>query len=159
VSAAERRRQAERKLRALRKDGRTVSPVEIEGRKIATTFWGTAWCDNLERYGDYANRLPRGRTYVRNGSVIHLQIAEGQVDALVSGTEIYEVRVKVAAVQPGHWRKICAQCAGGIDSLVELLQGRFSDAVMAHLCQQGTGLFPTPREIQFTCSCPDWASM
>ncbi len=146
-------------MRALRKGGRTVSPVAIEGRKIATTFWGTAWCDNLERYGDYENRLPRGRTYVRNGSVIDLQIAEGQVDALVSGSEIYRVRVKVSPVQSKRWKAICAQCGGGIDSVVELLQGRFSDAVMAHLCKQETGLFPTPREIQFTCSCPDWASM
>jgi uncharacterized Zn finger protein len=96
---------------------------------------------------------------VRNGSVIDLQIGAGQVDALVSGTEIYEVQVKVGPVQAVRWRAICARCAGGIDSLVELLQGRFSDAVMAHLCRQDTGLFPTPREIQFTCTCPDWASM
>ena len=159
VSIAERRRRSDRKLRALRRSGRTVSPVELAGRKIATTFWGCAWCDNLERYGDFANRLPRGRTYVRNGSVIDLQIGAGQVDALVSGTEIYEVQVKVAPVQASRWRAICARCAGGIDSLVELLQGRFSDGVMAHLCKQDTGLFPTPREIQFTCTCPDWASM
>jgi len=159
VSAAERRLKALRKLEGLRKAGKTVSPVEIAGRKIATTFWGGAWCDNLERYSDYANRIPRGRTYVRNGSVIDLQIGAGQVDALVSGSEIYTVQVTVAPVRTARWRAICSRCAGGIDSLVELLQGRFSKAVMAHLCQQGSGLFPTPREIQFTCSCPDWASM
>jgi len=159
VSVAERRLKALRKLDGLRKAGKTVSPVKIAGRKIATTFWGGAWCDNLERYSDYANRIPRGRTYVRNGSVIDLQIGAGQVNALVSGSEIYKVQVTVAPVRAARWRTICSRCAGGIDSLVELLQGRFSKPVMAHLCQQGTGLFPTPREIQFTCSCPDWASM
>ncbi|MBE3097940.1 MAG: hypothetical protein IMZ44_12545, partial [Planctomycetes bacterium] len=123
VSVAERRLKALRKLEGLRKTGKTVSPVEIAGRKIATTFWGGAWCDNLERYSDYANRIPRGRTYVRNGSVIDLQIGAGQVDALVSGSEIYKVQVTVAAVPTPRWRGICGQCARGIDSLVELLQG------------------------------------
>jgi uncharacterized Zn finger protein len=159
VSQAERRRLARRKLQQLRKAGHAASPVEISGRKIATTFWGRAWCDNLERYSDYENRLPRGRTYVRNGSVIDLQIGAGAVKALVSGSEIYEVRVKVAPVPAARWRGICGHCAGGIDSLVELLQGRFSDAVMAHLCRQGQGLFPTPGELSFSCTCPDWASM
>jgi uncharacterized Zn finger protein len=156
---ATRRAQAKQKLQTLRKSGQDVSPVEIAGRKIATTFWGGAWCDNLERYSDYANRIPRGRTYVRNGSVIDLQVGAGQVDALVSGSSIYTIAVKVAPVPAPRWRAICRQCAGGIDSLVELLQGRFSTGVMAHLCKQGTGLFPTPSEITFACSCPDWASM
>jgi uncharacterized Zn finger protein len=96
---------------------------------------------------------------VRNGSVIDLQIGAGQVDALVSGSEIYTVVVRVAAVDPPRWREICGRCAGGIDSIVELLQGRFSKGVMAQLCAQGTGLFPTPPEIEFACSCPDVASM
>ncbi len=159
VTQGERRQQAKARLQQLRKAGRIVSPVEISGRKIATTFWGKSWCENLERYSDYANRLPRGRTYARNGSVIDLQIAPGVVTALVSGSEIYTVTIRIAPVPPARWRGICAACAGGIDSLVELLQGRFSDAVMARLCQQGRGLFPTPREIEIACTCPDWASL
>jgi len=74
VSMAERKLQAQRKIQQLRKKGHAVSPVNIQGRAIATTFWGKAWCENLERYSDFANRLPRGRTYARNGSVIDLQI-------------------------------------------------------------------------------------
>lgn len=159
VSQAQRRWQAARATQKLRKTGHAVSPIEIDGRRIATTFWGTAWCDNLERYSDFENRLPRGRTYVRNGSVIDLQIAAGEVRALVSGSEIYNVTIKVRSVAGTRWKTICGRCAGGIDSLVELLQGRFSNAVMEHLCKQGTGLFPTPKEIEFSCSCPDWASM
>ena len=137
----------------------SVSPVVIEGRTIAKTFWGKAWCDNLERYSDYANRLPRGRTYVRNGSVIDLQIAPGEIKALVSGSEIYKVTVKVAPVSKARWKSICTDCAGAIDSLVELLQGRFSKGVMERVCQQRSGLFPSPDEIKLSCSCPDWADM
>jgi uncharacterized Zn finger protein len=159
VSVADRRLRATRKMDGLKKKGHPVSPVEIEGRTIARTFWGKAWCDNLERYSDYANRLPRGRTYVRNGSVIDLQIAAGEVKALVSGSDIYTVTVSVAPVSKARWKSICSDCAGAIDSLVELLQGRFSKGVMERVCQQRSGLFPSPDEIKLSCTCPDWADM
>jgi uncharacterized Zn finger protein len=143
----------------LLKQGHPVSPVHIEGRTIAKTFWGKAWCDNLEGYSDYSNRLPRGRTYARNGSVLDLQMAAGEIKALVSGSHIYTVVVKVTPVAPALWRSVCRDCAGAIDSLIELLQGRFSHGVMERLCRRPTGLFPSPKEIHFSCSCPDWASM
>src|SRR5437764_12109591 len=114
VAAAQRRLQAERELRRLRKKGQAVSPVVIEGRTIAKTFWGKAWCQNLEGYSDFANRLPRGRTYVRNGSVIDLQIAPGEIQALVSGSDIYRVTVKVVPVTKPRWESICKDCAGAI---------------------------------------------
>jgi uncharacterized Zn finger protein len=159
VSVAERRRKAEREIQKLKKKGHPVRPVAIEGRTIAKTFWGKAWCDNLEGYSDFENRLPRGRTYVRNGSVLDLQIAPGEVSSLVSGSQIYRVAVKVSAVPKARWNSICTDCAGAIDSLVELLQGRFSKGVMERICRPKTGLFPAPAEIKLACSCPDWASM
>jgi uncharacterized Zn finger protein len=133
--------------------------VVIEGRTIANTFWGKAWCENLERYSDFRNRLPRGRTYLRNGSVIDLQVAAGEVRALVSGSQIYKVVVKITPVKPTRWKAICRDCSGRIDSVVELLEGRFSSAVMERICREETGLFPMPQEIALSCSCPDWASM
>ncbi len=159
VSVGSRRALAARELAKLTKKGRTVAPVVIEGRTIAATFWGKAWCDNLECYSDFANRLPRGRTYVRNGSVVDLQILPGRVTALVSGSTMYEVNVTVGPVARARWSAICKDCSGAIDSLIELLQGRFSEGVMTRLCDEKTGLFPSPKEILFTCSCPDWASM
>lgn len=159
MPVAVRRRKAEREMEKLRKKGAVVSPVKIEGRQIARTFWGKAWCDNLESYRDYENRLPRGRTYVRNGSVVDLQIAPREVTGKVSGSEIYNVKVSIGDLAKAHWKTLCANCAGGIDALVELLQGRFSKGVMERICHQNTGLFPRPSEIRFTCSCPDHASM
>ncbi len=159
VSVGARRAQAARELAKLQKKGRKISPIVIEGRTIAGTFWGEAWCDNLERYSDFANRLPRGRTYVRNGSVVDLQVGPGTVTALVSGSTMYDVKVTVGPVPRARWSAICKDCSGAIDSLVELLQGRFSTGVMTRLCEEKTGLFPSPNEILFTCSCPDWASM
>jgi len=159
VSVAERRRKAAREMEKRRKQGHAVSPVVIEGRAIVRTFWGKAWCENLERYSDFANRLPRGRTYVRNGSVIDLQIGPGSIRAFVSGSELYEVAVKVKPVTEARWKAICTDCAGAIDSLVQLLQGRFSKGVMERICRQTTGLFPSPREIELSCSCPDSAGM
>jgi uncharacterized Zn finger protein len=159
ISVAQRRRQAASEMAKLKKKGHPVSPVVVEGRTIVKTFWGKAWCENLERYSDFENRLPRGRTYVRNGSVIDLQIAPGEIKALVSGSEIYKVKVKVAPVAKTRWQSICKDCAGAIDSLIELLQGRLSKGVMERVCRQKTGLFPSPDEIQLSCSCPDWADM
>jgi uncharacterized Zn finger protein len=159
VSVAERRLKAERAAAKLSKKGSVLSPVTVEGRKIASTFWGKAWCDNLQSYRDYQNRLERGRSYVRNGCVIDLHIAPHTVTAMVSGSSIYSVKITIAEVPKPQWKSICADCAGGIDSLVELLQGRFSKGVMERICRQGTGLFPKPAEIKFSCSCPDYASM
>jgi len=159
VPVEQRRRAAAREVAKMQKNGRTVSPVHIEGRAIATTFWGKAWCENLESYRDYENRLPRGRTYVRNGSVIDLQIAPREVTAMVSGSSIYSVSIGIGVLPTTHWQSICADCSGGIDSLVELLQGRLSKGVMERLCRQASGLFPKPSEIRFSCSCPDHATM
>jgi uncharacterized Zn finger protein len=159
VPVAQRRAQAAKKVEKLKKKGRVITPVALEGRKIAQSFWGKAWCDNLERYADFESRLPRGRTYVRNGSVIDLQIARGKIAALVSGSEIYEVEIAVAPTTPERWRAICRDSAGSIASLVELLKGKISKNVMERVCREGDGLFPAPREIKMSCSCPDGANM
>src|SRR4029077_20452071 len=126
IPVAKRRAQAAREVEKRRKKGQTVSPVVLEGRAIATTFWGKAWCDNLESYSDYENRLPRGRSYVRNGSVVDLQIHPGKITALVSGSELYKIAIHIAPLPAAQWRRIKARCAGEIGSLVELLQGRLS---------------------------------
>lgn len=159
VPVAERRRKAAAEMSKLAKKGQAISPVVVQGRTIAATAWGKAWCANMESYSDYANRLPRGRTYVRNGSVVDLQITPGTVAARVSGSSIYRTTITVKPVSKAKWQQICADCAGGIDSLVELLQGRFSKGVMDRLCHQGDGLFPVPKDIGFDCSCPDGATM
>lgn len=159
VPVAERRRKAAKEMAKRQKQGQSVSPVRIEGRAIATTFWGKAWCDNLECYSDFANRLPRGRTYVRNGSVVDLQITAGAIRAVVCGSELYDVVVKVAPVAKAHWTALCSDCGGAIESLVELLQGRLSKGVMERICHRKQGLFPLPSEIKLSCSCPDGAYM
>ena len=159
VPVAARRKQTERLVARLQKKGRRLAPVSASRGAIARSFWGKAWCKNLERYSDYSNRLPRGRTYLRNGSVIDLQISAGEVSAQVMGSSLYQISVLVTEVTVTHWQGIARDCARSIDSLVELLQGQLSTAVMERITRPGTGLFPSPKEISFSCSCPDSAAM
>ena len=150
VSVAERRRRAMKKMDALRKKGVDIQPVEIDGRKIAKSFWGEAWCDHLESFSDFENRLPRGRTYVRNGSVCHLAVAKGSIEAKVSGSELYTVKMSIKTLPGKKWKSLKGRCSGQIGSLLELLQGRLSDHVMEVVTDRKEGLFPLPGEMSFT---------
>src|SRR5271165_1662959 len=159
VSAAEKRRRAKKAANALEKRGQKLNPVRVDGRTIARSFWGKAWCENLESYSDYENRLPRGRTYVRNGSVVDLQIAPGVIKALVSGSALYRITITIKPVKQVAWKALKTDCAGRVGSLMDLLQGKLSAQVMEIITRRETGLFPRPREIGLSCSCPDWAGM
>jgi uncharacterized Zn finger protein len=159
VPVAERKRKAAKQVAKLIKKGKTINPVIIEGRNIANTFWGKAWCKHLESYRDYDNRLPRGRTYVRNGSVLDLNVEKGEIHALVAGSSLYKINITITPIQPKKWHTIVNECSGKIDSLLELLQGKLSRSVMEIIIHESSGLFPKPNEIKFNCSCPDGAYM
>lgn len=159
VSVAKRQQIAERQMTQLQKQGATILPVQIDGRKIAKTFWGEAWCDHIEMFSDRHNRLPRGRTYVRNGSVCHLAIEEKTIDAKVAGSEVYSVAINIDPLPNKKWQAIKKKCAGKIATLLELLGGQFSDEVMSVVCDYKNGLFPAPSEIALGCNCPDGAYM
>lgn len=159
TSLSARRAKALREMAKLRKQGVDICPVEVEGRKIARTFWGEAWCDHLEKFSDYSNRLPRGKSYLRNGLVCHMKITRGEIEAIVSGSELYMVKVSIAALPVKRWDAIKKRCMGQIASVLELLQGKLSDNVMDVVTDTKTGLFPHPGEIQLGCDCPDWSSL
>ena len=161
VSAGDRAARAARELAKRVKAGEEIEPLgELTHRtKIATSFWGRAWCRHIEQFSDYEYRLPRGRSYVRAGAVLHLAIRPGEVKALVSGTEVYELSIQVRTLQPTKWQRIRKRCQGRIGSLIELLQGKISDEVMEIVTDIDDGLFPMPGEIRFNCSCPDWADL
>ena len=137
---------------------RETQPVLIQGRLIAKTFWGKAWCDNLTAYQDFSNRLPRGATYVRNGSVVDLIIKPKKIEAIVAGSEPYTVKIDITALDSKRWKSIRSECSESIDSLLDLLSGKLSDGVMKRLTDQKSGLFPSPKEIKMSCSCPDYSS-
>lgn len=145
--------------RLLKSLGQTANPVVVDGRNITSSYWGNAWCKNLEGYGDFSNRLPRGRTYVRNGSVVHLAITAGKVSALVAGSSLYKVQIDISKLVRSRWDAIKKKCTGSIGSVVELLQGKFSKQVMSIVSSKDQGLFPAPKEISMSCSCPDYATM
>lgn len=159
VPVAERRKQAAAAMAKRAKKGLAVEPVVVEGRTIARSAWGKRWCAAMEAQADYANRLPRGRTYARNGSVVHLHVARGEVTAVVSGSELYDVKVTVAPLGDAKWKAVRRECAGKVGSALALLQGKLSDAVMDLIARPGSGLVPLSGEVKFRCSCPDSASL
>jgi len=142
-----------------KKEKRAPCPVKAVGRKMSNSFWGQAWCDNLDQYSDYSNRLPRGRTYARNGSVVDLHIGRGKIRAIVAGSEVYEINITIKTLGAPHWKRIKQDCSQSINSLIDLLQGKFDQGVMQRLTQRDTGLFPKPAEIEMDCSCPDSAGL
>ncbi len=160
ISAAERRRRgAAAAAKLAKRSGRPPAPIVIQGRAIATTFWGSAWCKNLEAYSDYANRLPRGRTYARNGSVVDLEITTGRVEALVQGSSLYKIQITFGTLPAPRWNTFKQRSAGRVTNLLDLLQGRLSKEILSDLTERDVGLFPSPSEIRMRCSCPDSASL
>lgn len=159
VPVAKRREQAAKKIKQLSQKGMTIQPIAIAGRTIASTFWGKAWCSHLESCCDIDNRLPRGRTYVRNGSVCHLEIHAGKITAMVAGSSLYQVTVTIKPLAHQKWQAIKHTCSGKISSLLDLLSGKLSSGVMEVVCHPKDGLFPLSQELSLECSCPDWASM
>jgi uncharacterized Zn finger protein len=159
VTVAERKAKAAKKAQKKRASGAEVHPIQISGRKIAKSFWGQAWCEHVESFGDYENRLPRGRTYVRNGSIWHLEISKGSVVAHVYGSSSYDVKVEVKTLPSKKWIALKEKCTGKIGSVIELLSGKLSDTVMKDVTAPDHGLLPSSSEIHYNCNCPDWASM
>jgi len=147
-------------IEKLRKKNPDIKPVFIEG-KLAKTWWAQAWNRNLESYADFSNRIGRGRSYVRSGAVIDLSILSGEVRALVQGSRVkpYDVVVMINPLLQKDWDNITKQCSRKIANLDDLASGKFPLELMELFTSKGKGLFPSPREIKFSCSCPDWASM
>jgi uncharacterized Zn finger protein len=159
VPVAKRRANAVREASKLSKKGKNLRPIQIKSRAIASSFWGLSWCENLEIYADWANRMPRGRTYARNGSIVDLQIEPGKITALVSGSSLYKIKISIDPLNKQRWQAIRSDCAQQVSSLLDLMRGKLPDAVLARLTDPKQGMFPSPKELKLQCSCPDYATM
>lgn len=158
VSVGEKKRRAERQIAKLSKK-RKIKPVTVAGRSLARTWWGKAWNKNLERYADFANRVGRGRSYLRHSCVIHLEVEPGKVTAIVNGSDLYNITIDIDPVDEKTWEEIRKICSGKLDSIADLVDGKFPKQLEELFMKKGSGLFPSPDEISFDCDCPDWASM
>ncbi len=161
VTVEERKKKAQKQIDQLTKKNNNIEPVILEGGKIARNWWGKAWINNLESYADFSNRLGRGRSYVRNGSVIHLKIQQSEITALVQGSDKspYKINIVIKPLSEKTWKKIIKECEGNLSSINELLEGKIPKSLQELFTQKKDGLFPTPKEISFDCDCPDWAYM
>jgi uncharacterized Zn finger protein len=150
----------DREIEKRRKKGESLRvEVPSQGRNLSNTFWGQAWNRNLMAYSDYESRMPRGRTYFRSGKVMNLEVQGGLITAVVAGTQIYDVKVKVSPLEEERWALLKQKCQGRIGSMVELLAGELSDDVMREVTSLEHGLFPAPGELKLICTCPDAAGL
>ena len=133
--------------------GQTLHPIVIKSRQIANSWWGKAWCQNLERYADFDTRLPRGRRYVRTGAVIDLQIKKGKIQARVQGTRKtpYKVEIRISPLSERRIEEITGKCETRVETLDQLVNGDFPKELKDVFLEDG-GLFPEPREISFSCT-------
>ena len=159
-TTSELKRKSEASRVSAEKKGKRLEPVVIQGRKIAKSWWGRAWCDNLERYADYESRLSRGKRYVKTGAVIDLSITKGRIQAKVQGSRKtpYKVEIRISPLSEERCQEILQTCGKRVETLEKLLAGDFPEELKELFTQRG-GLFPSSREISFSCSCPDWALM
>lgn len=140
--------------------GKVLEPITVSGREVVKSWWGKAWCDNLEQYADYDSRLSRGKRYIRSGAVIDLKIQKGKILARVQGRRKapYKVEIRISPLSEERCQKIINRCSTKIENLESLLKGDFPKE-LKELFMDTDGLFPAPCEIGFSCSCPDWALM
>ena len=75
--------------------------IKLNSKAITTKWWSQKWCNNIAQYADFYNRLERGRTYLRKGTVQDLVIEGGKITASVSGSGIfpYEVTIKIKPLE------------------------------------------------------------
>ena len=160
-SAAEKKEKANSSLTKLKKKNPDIEPVILEGRALAKNWWGKTWNLNLESYADYENRINRGKSYVRNNMVLDLKITKGKVKAKVQGSrkKPYDVEISIDILNKEKWERVTALCNNSIESLEQLVEGKFPKELDVLFKEKEYGLFPAPKEIHFDCSCPDWASM
>ncbi|HCS54932.1 SWIM zinc finger family protein [uncultured Rubinisphaera sp.] len=159
VSVGERKRQGYAEARRLIGKGHQLKSITISGNKIAKTFWGEAWCKHLEKYSDFSNRLPRGRTYARNGSIAHLEITSGKITAMVCGSELYQVEISIEPLAQEIWKILCGECTTSVHSVLDLMRGKLPKNVIQSLTHPKTGMFPRNAEIELDCDCPDGANL
>lgn len=161
ISVAEKKAKAEKLIKKLKQERPDLQPVCVSGRTISRSFWGQAWGKHLETYADHENRIGRGRSYVRNSAVCHLEAEAGRLRAIVAGSygDPYEVTVTVRPLSDSKWKALKAASAGRIASMLDLLSGRFPKDIMARAADPEEGLFPKLGELKFACTCPDWAQM
>lgn len=161
VSAEEKKEKAAKSLAKLMKKDKETEPVIIEGRTIAKNWWGKAWNANLESYADYSNRIDRGKSYVRSNTVLDLRITKGEINAKVQGSRVkpYDVTIKIDELDEKKWKKVTELCNNRIGTLEELVEGKFPKELEVLFTDRKYGMFPSPKEIHFSCSCPDWAYM
>ena len=160
VPVAEKKANALNAIKKLKEKDPNISPVIIEGT-LGKTWWSKSWNKNLESYADYSNRISRGKSYVRQHCVVDLKISKGEIFSKVQGSRIkpYDIEIKIETLTKEAMNHVLMSCQKSIESIEQLVEGKFPKGLETLICDKNEGLFPSPKAIQFSCTCPDYAVM
>lgn len=140
--------------------GEVYTPFDAPtGTKLARNFWGQAWQQHLATFEHFSGRLSKGRSYLRLGQLYNLEMEPGMVRAEVAGAALYEVAVQVKPMTQERWEQLVVRCTGRVTGMLDLLEGKLSDEVMAVMTGIDAGLFPEAHDVRVVCSCPDHADL
>ncbi|TDD18652.1 hypothetical protein E1218_25585, partial [Kribbella turkmenica] len=129
-------------------------------RPFGATWWGRAWLEALEQRARLdPNRLSRGRSYARRGSVLDLTVSPGEVEAFVQGSRVtpYQVTVRIRAFTTAEWDAVLDVVSAQIGRVAALLDGELPPEVVDDVHAAGLDLLPGAGEVLTNCSCPDFA--
>lgn len=123
------------------------------------TWWGEKWLAALSRI-DFSNRLPRGRTYARNGSVKDISFRHNRIHARVKGTRPspYQINIVIPELKPAQKEFLIKEILKNPLILSGLLNKELPKELHRLAHDADIKLFPsTWRDLTMECSCPDWA--
>lgn len=124
------------------------------------SWWARRWISVLESF-DIGARLGRGRSYARNGQVLAIDIAEGEVKAKVQGSrpKPYAVTIRMKVLAPKQWDLVVESLSGQALFVAKLLAGEMPQDIEQIFKGVKLSLFPQQQaDLTTDCSCPDWSN-
>ncbi|MDR2351691.1 MAG: hypothetical protein LBF22_00780, partial [Deltaproteobacteria bacterium] len=152
-TVADKRAKAEKLVRELSLKGTEVKPVRLAGEPIAREFWGKCWCFHFSRLPEFSKVLFKGKSYIRNNAICHLDIQKCHIEAKVSSHTLCEIVIDIDPIPSERWKGLISRITQKIETVEDLYNGIFTPQTERLFQDPNWGIFPSTSEIHSSCSC------